>query len=287
MPVRKAVIPAAGLGTRTLPASKAVPKVLIPVVDRPAIQYAVEEIVRAGISNICIVLSRGQESVGDHFTADPELEAALGAKGREEVLEEVRRLHHLADIFYVRQQEPRGLGHAVWTAREHVGDEPFAVVLPDEIYDPAENILAEMIQTYDEHGSSTIAVKEVPNDQIHLYGAIGPENPDDETLRVRTVIEKPEPDQAPSNLASVGRYVLAPDIFEVIAKLEPGAGGEIQLADALDMLAREGRLLARRYDGRRWDVGTKPGFLQATVTLAAERADLGPAFRRFLESFRA
>ncbi|MGH3116595.1 MAG: sugar phosphate nucleotidyltransferase, partial [Gaiellales bacterium] len=135
MPVRKAVIPAAGLGTRTLPASKAVPKVLIPVVDRPAIQYAVEEIVRAGISNICIVLSRGQESVGDHFTADPELEAALGAKGREEVLEEVRRLHHLADIFYVRQQEPRGLGHAVWTAREHVGDEPFAVVLPDEIYD--------------------------------------------------------------------------------------------------------------------------------------------------------
>ncbi|MGH7426705.1 MAG: UTP--glucose-1-phosphate uridylyltransferase, partial [Candidatus Methylomirabilales bacterium] len=262
MPVRTAVIPAAGLGTRFLPASKAVPKVLLPIVDRPLIQYGVEELARAGISNICIVTSRGQSAVADHFSPAPDLEAVLASTGKVALLEEILQLHRLAEIYYVHQHEPLGLGHAVSVARDHVGDEPFAVLLPDELFDPRDNFLAEMLQTYDESGLSTIAVCEVPKEKIRLYGAIDPTDPNEEPLRVRSVIEKPDPAKAPSNLASIGRYVLAPDVFEVLAKLEPGAGGEIQLADALDVLARSGKLLARRYAGRRWDVGSKPGYLE-------------------------
>lgn len=285
MPVRKAVIPAAGLGTRFLPASKAVPKVLVPVVDRPAIQYAVEEASRAGITDVCLVTSRGSEAVTDHFGVVHELEEALTRGGKADLLDEVRGLRDLADIYQVRQHEPLGLGHAVWVARSHIGSEPFAVLLPDEIFDPQGNFLSEMVSTFDETGESVLAVKEVPRADIRWYGAIQPEGAIDEVMRVRSLVEKPDPSVAPSNLASVGRYVLDPEIFEILGKIEPGAGGEIQLTDGLNVLAEQGRLRARLYRGRRWDVGNKQGYLEATVTLAAEREDLGPAFRRFLESF--
>jgi UTP--glucose-1-phosphate uridylyltransferase len=288
VPVRKAVIPAAGFGTRFLPASKAVPKVLLPVVDRPAIQYAVEELVRAGVNDICIVTSRGGDAVIDHFGATPDLELVLRRGGKHDFLDEVLKLRELADIYAVRQHEALGLGHAVWTARSHVAGEPFVVVLPDELFDPKANFLGDMIAAFDEHGDSVIAVQEVPHDQIRFYGSIDPivepGGPED-LVKVRTFVEKPDPDKAPSDLAAVGRYVLDPEIFEILEKVDPGAGGEIQLTDGLNVLAERGRLRARIHRGRRWDVGSKAGYLEATVTLAAEREDLGPSFRRFLEGF--
>ena len=276
MPVRKGVIPAAGLGTRFLPASKAVPKVLLPVVDRPVIQYAVEEMARAGINQICIVLSHGQGAIADHFSPAPELEAMLERAGRSELLAEVRATESLADIFFVTQHRPLGLGHAVFCARDFVGNEPFAVVLPDELFDPAGNFLAEMLVCFEDHDTSVIAGMEVPAEEISRYGAIDAEDLETEPLRIRALVEKPDADAAPSNVAIVGRYVLDPEVVAILSKVSPGALGEIQLTDALHVLAADGRLLGRRYRGRRWDVGTKQGFLQANFDLALEREDLGP-----------
>lgn len=282
MIVRKAVIPAAGLGTRFLPATKAVPKNLIPIVDRPIIQYAVEEIVRAGITNICIVTSHGTEALADHFSAASELESALESAGKIELLEEVRRLHDLADLYFVYQNEPLGLGHAVSVARSHIGDEPFVVMLPDELFDPNENFLGRLVEMFNETGRSSIAVHEVPPEDTRYYGVIEPSG-EGEVLKVVRVLEKPDPGEAPSNLAVSGRYVLVPEAFEILAKLDPGAAGEIQLADAIDALARKGELDAVLYTGRRWDVGKKDGYLRAIVELGSEHPELGPAFRDFLE----
>lgn len=285
MSVRKAVIPAAGLGTRFLPASKAVPKNLIPIIDKPMIQYAVEELALAGIKNICIVISQGSETVADHFGSDPGLESVLERSGKTKLLEDVRRLQDLGEIYFVHQHVPAGLGHAVGVARDHIGDEPFAVLLPDELFDPKENFLGRMLDDFDETGSSVIAVNEVPREKIGLYGAIDTEDDNEELMRVRAVIEKPSPEKAPSTLAVIGRYVLVPEVFDIIAKLEPGAGGEIQLTDALHVLATRSSLLARRYGGRRWDVGNKEGYLEAIVELGADHPELGERFRRFLEGF--
>lgn len=282
MAVRKAVIPAAGLGTRFLPASKAVPKVLIPVVDRPAVQYAVEEVVRAGISDVCIVGSPGGDAVAAHFAPSPELEEALERAGKDDMLKEMRALAEIAQVTFVVQEEPLGLGHAVWVASNFVGDEPFVVALPDEIYDPQDGFLQRMLATFASRGSSVVAVVEVSDEEISLYGSIDPEDDEAEITKVRSVVEKPDPQSAPSNLAVVGRYVLEPQIFGTLERLDAGALGEIQLTDALNVLAGEGRLLAQRYNGRRWDVGQKSGYLEAVVTLASERDDLGPEFRRFL-----
>jgi UTP--glucose-1-phosphate uridylyltransferase len=284
VPVRKAVIPAAGFGTRFLPASKAVPKVLLPVVDRPAIQYAVEELVRAGVNDICFVTSRGGDAVIDHFGATPDLEYVLRRGGKHQFLDEVLALRELADIYAVRQHEALGLGHAVWTARNHVGAEPFVVVLPDEMFDPRANFLGDMVAAFDEHGESVLAVQQVPHEQIRHYGSIEAEGEGD-LVRVKSLVEKPIPASAPSDLAAIGRYVLDPEIFEILEKLDAGAGGEIQLTDGLNVLAERGRLRARIHRGRRWDVGSKAGYLEATVTLAAEREDLGPEFRKFLRDF--
>ncbi|HLF69681.1 MAG TPA: UTP--glucose-1-phosphate uridylyltransferase [Actinomycetota bacterium] len=286
MPPRKAVIPAAGLGTRFLPASKAVPKELITLVDRPVIQYAVEELARAGITNICIVNSHGKEAVADHFTTAPRLEAALIKAAKDELLRDLKRISNLAEVYSVRQNEPLGLGHAVWVAREHIGEEPFVVSLPDEIFDPRDNFLSEMISGFDETGCSIVAVHEVSHEEIQLYGAIDPVDADAEIIEVRGVVEKPHPSVAPSHLALSGRYVLGPEVFDIIEKLEKGAGGEIQLADALGVLAERGTLRAMRYRGRRWDVGKKEGYLEAFVELAAEHPELGPRFRGFLKDFR-
>jgi UTP--glucose-1-phosphate uridylyltransferase len=277
MPIRKGVIPAAGLGTRFLPASKAVPKVLLPIVDRPIIQYAVEEMARAGITQICIVLSHGQGAIADHFAPAAELEAVLERAGKTELLEEVRRTENLADIFYVQQHRPLGLGHAVLCAADFIDDQPFAVVLPDEVFDPKVNFLGEMVETFDEEGVSVIAGMEVPHEEISRYGAVDAENLGAEPLRIRSLVEKPPADEAPSDVAIVGRYILEHPVLGLLAKLEPGALGEIQLTDALDLLAREGRLIGKLYRGRRWDAGNKQGFLRANFDLAAERPDLAAA----------
>jgi UTP--glucose-1-phosphate uridylyltransferase len=274
MPIRKGVIPAAGLGTRFLPASKAVPKVLLPIVDRPVIQYAVEEMARAGITQICIVLSHGQGAISDHFAPAPELEAVLEKAGKTELLEEVRRTETLADIFYVQQHRPLGLGHAVLCAADFIDDEPFAVLLPDELFDPKDNFLGEMVETFEVEGASVVAGLEVPHEEICRYGAMAIEDFEAEPLRILSLVEKPPLDEAPSDIAIVGRYVLEPGVLALLAKLPPGALGEIQLTDALDILAREGRLLGKLYRGRRWDAGNKQGFLRANFDLAAERPDL-------------
>ena len=276
MPIRKGVIPAAGLGTRFLPASKAVPKVLLPIVDRPVIQYAVEEMARAGITQICIVLSHGQGAIPDHFAPAPELEAVLEKAGKTELLEEVRRTENLADIFYVQQHRPLGLGHAVLCAADFIDDQPFAVVLPDEVFDPGVNFLGEMVETFEAEGVSVVAGMEVPHEEISRYGAVAAEDLEAEPLRIRSLVEKPPLDEAPSDVAIVGRYVLDHAVLALLAKLEPGALGEIQLTDALDLLAREGRLIGKLYHGRRWDAGNKQGFLRANFDLAAERPDLAP-----------
>ena len=285
MPVRRAVIPAAGLGTRFLPASKSVPKELVTVVDRPIIQYAVEELVRAGITNICIVSSPGKEALANHFSSNSKLDAALEASGKKELLQEMKALEEMADIYTVMQNQPLGLGHAVWVAREHIEDEPFAVLLPDEIMDPAGNLIGEMVESFDERNMSVVAVAEVPIEEIKSYGSIDSEDFSGDTITVTSLIEKPDPEEAPSNLAVIGRYVLEPEVFDILAKLEPGAGGEIQLTDALAVLAGRGHLVAKRYRGRRWDAGTKKGFLEGTVALAVEHPELGPGFREFLKAF--
>ena len=274
MPIRKGVIPAAGLGTRFLPASKAVPKVLLPIVDRPVIQYAVEEMARAGITQICIVMSHGQGAIADHFSPAPELEAILEKSGKTDLLAEVRNTENLADIFYVQQHRPLGLGHAVLCARDFIGGEAFAVILPDELFDPADNFLAEMIEVFEDQSKSVIAGMEVPHQEISRYGAIAAEDLAAEPLVITSLIEKPEPGLAPSNIAIVGRYVLDHSILDVLSKVKPGAQGEIQLTDALDVLAGDGRLLGKTYSGRRWDVGNKQGFLRANFEMAADREDL-------------
>lgn len=287
MPVQTAIIPAAGLGTRFLPASKAVPKELVTVVDRPVIQYAVEELVRAGITNICIVISEGKEAVTDHFSPNLRLETALREKQKKALLEEMLRLNTVAEIFSVIQDEPLGLGHAVWVARKEIRDEPFVVLLPDEILDPADNFVAEMTETYDRTSHSVIAVDEVPHKTIGSYGSIDPEPSSDDTMKVKAMVEKPEPEVAPSDLAIIGRYVLDPVVMKILETVKPGSGGEIQLTDALAVLAGQGRLMAQRYRGRRWDAGTKLGYLQATAALAFEHPELGSDFRAYLEQIQS
>lgn len=286
MPVNTAIIPAAGLGTRFLPASKAVPKELVTVVDRPIIQYAVEELVRAGITNICIVTSEGKEALTDHFSSNSKLESALRDKAKHDLLEEMMQLNKLANIFPVTQDEPLGLGHAVWVARQCVGDDPFVVLLPDELLDPADNFVADMVETYHRMGASVIAVDQVPHESIGSYGSIDPEPSEDDAMRVRALVEKPDPSVAPSDLAIIGRYVLDPEILDILSSVKPGAGGEIQLTDALAVLAEQGRLVAHRYRGRRWDAGTKLGYLQATAALAFEHPELGAGFRSYLDQIQ-
>ncbi|MEX2588405.1 MAG: UTP--glucose-1-phosphate uridylyltransferase [Actinomycetota bacterium] len=287
MPVRKAIIPAAGMGTRFLPASKAVPKEMVTLVDRPVIQYAVEELVRAGITDICIVDSEGKQALGDHFRSNAQLEELLARKNKTQLLDDLRYLSTLAEVSFVAQNDPKGLGHAVWLAREYSAGEPVVVLLPDEIIDPAENLVGEMIDTFDTASVSVVAVDRVPHASIGSYGAIDPEDPEADTTVVRSVVEKPDPDDAPSDLALIGRYVLDPSVFDILETLPAGAGGEIQLTDALAVLAGSGRLIARRFRGRRWDAGTKQGYLQATVSLALDHPELGEDFRSYLEWARA
>ncbi len=290
--VRKAVIPAAGLGTRFLPATKAQPKEMLPVVDKPAIQYVVEEAVRAGIRDILIITGRGKRSLEDHFDRSFELEHYLEAAGKFELLKEMREIADMADIHYVRQGEPRGLGHAVSVAREHVSGEPFAVLLGDDIMAADSTVLCDMLGAYDRHASSVVALKEFPLENISSYGCVryqrldkdlGPSGPlSGDLVRVLDIVEKPAPEAAPSNLAVMGRYVLTPEIFDVLEQVAPGAGGEIQLTDAMAMLLRDQEIYGHVFEMGRFDVGDKLDYLRATVELAIDRDDLGPSFTSFL-----
>ncbi len=285
MPVRKAVIPAAGLGTRFLPATKAQPKEMLPVVDKPAIQYVVEEAVRSGITDILIITGRNKHSLEDHFDRRLELEHELATKGKHELLEDVKDLADMADIHYVRQGEPLGLGHAVSVARKHVGDEPFAVMLGDDIMDDRSTVLSEMIETHQQTGSSVIACKEFPPEQISAYGCVSYEDAGDRLLRVRSIVEKPAPDDAPSSWAVLGRYVFNPSIFDALEEVKPGTGGEIQLTDAIGILLATEEVLGYTFVHGRYDVGNKLDYLRATVELALAREDLGPEFRAWLADY--
>jgi UTP--glucose-1-phosphate uridylyltransferase len=286
--VTRAVIPAAGLGTRFLPLTKEVPKELVPVVDKPAVQYVVEEAVRAGIDDILIITGRSKRGVEDHFARNVELEMELGQRDKKDALEEVRALAEMAQVHSVRQMEPLGLGHAVGVARRHIGDHPFAVLLPDDLMVDDAALLSGMIATHDEHDASVLALMETPREEISAYGVAAVDPPDGEhadVLRVRAVVEKPRPEDAPSNLAVVGRYVFTPEIFDAIDQVKPGVGGEIQLTDAVGLLLDTDEVYGRRLTGRRYDTGNKVDWLKANVELAAERDDLGPDFRAFLRDF--
>jgi UTP--glucose-1-phosphate uridylyltransferase len=281
--VRKAVIPAAGLGTRFLPATKAQPKEMLPVVDKPAIQYVVEEAVRAGIDDILIITGRGKRSLEDHFDRSIELEVALEASGKHEQLNEMRGLADLADIHYVRQGEALGLGHAVSVTRKHVGEEPFIVMLGDDIMDDRSTVLADMIGVYGRTGASVVAFKSFPPEEISSYGCADPEPTDQPDLvRLRGIVEKPRPEDAPSDLAVMGRYLFTSEIFDAIDRTKPGVGGEIQLTDAIAILLAEQPVYGFVFDEGRFDIGKKLDYLRATVELALDRDDLGPEFAEFL-----
>ena len=276
------VIPAAGLGTRFLPASKAQPKEMLPVVDKPAIQYVVEEAVGVGIRDILIITGRGKRSLEDHFDRSFELEAELASKDKVDLLEEVRAIADMADIHYVRQGEPKGLGHAVGVARQHVGTEPFAVMLGDDIMHETSTVLEDMLDIYCRYGRSVVALKEVARSEVSSYGCARVEHVEEGLVRLLEVVEKPAPEDAPSNLAVMGRYVFTPEIFDALEQVEAGSGGEIQLTDAIGLLLKEQTVYGHVFEHGRYDIGNKLDYLRATVELALEREDLGPDFRAFL-----
>jgi UTP--glucose-1-phosphate uridylyltransferase len=281
--VRKAVIPAAGLGTRFLPATKAQPKEMLPLLDKPAIQYVVEEAVRAGLTDILIITGRGKRPIEDHFDRSIELEHFLESKGKFEELKQVREITDMASIHYIRQRDPLGLGHAVSVAEEHVGREPFAVLLGDDIMAESNPLLSEMLRVHERYGRSVLAAIEVSRDEIRLYGSIEPEFVEDDRLaRVLSVVEKPEPENAPSNLAAIGRYILTPEIFDALRHVEPGVGGEIQLTDAINALAQQQAVYAHVFEGGRFDVGNKLDYMKAMIELAIDRDDVGKDLKRWL-----
>lgn len=289
--VTKAVIPAAGLGTRFLPATKATPKEMLPVVDRPAIQYVVEEAIRAGLNDVLMITGRNKRALEDHFDRVPGLEQQLAEQGKDALLKSVEDSNELGEIHYVRQGDPKGLGHAVLRAKVHVGQEPFAVLLGDDLIDEQEDLLSQMVALQQKTGGSVVALMEVPEDQISAYGCAAIEQVEglEGGVKISGLVEKPAREEAPSNLAVIGRYVLSPKVFEVLEQTAPGRGGEIQLTDALQTLAQgdgEGEgVYGVVFKGRRFDTGDKLSYLKANIILAAEREDLGPDLRDWIKDF--
>lgn len=286
-PVRKAVIPAAGLGTRFLPATKATPKEMLPIVDKPTIQYIVEEALVAGIEDILVITGRSKRAIEDHFDRSIELEMNLKEHGKEKELEVVRKISDIR-IHYIRQKEPRGLGHAILCAQQFIGDEPFAVLLGDDVVDAKVPALKQLIDVYEKTGSSVLGVQEVPLEKVSSYGIVASHATDEpRTFTVSDMVEKPAVEDAPSRLAVLGRYVINPEIFAILEKTEPGRGGEIQLTDALKVLAEQQTMYAYNFEGRRYDVGDKQGFLEATVEMALKRPDLRDKFLTYLQGIVA
>ncbi|ASB87149.1 UTP--glucose-1-phosphate uridylyltransferase GalU [Bacillus sonorensis] len=282
--VRKAIIPAAGLGTRFLPATKAMPKEMLPIVDKPTIQYIVEEAIESGIEDIIIVTGKGKRAIEDHFDHAPELERNLEEKGKKELLEKVQKASNMADIHYIRQKEPKGLGHAVWCARNFIGNEPFAVLLGDDIVQAETPGLRQLMDEYEKTLSSIIGVQQVPEDQTHRYGIIDPLTKEGRRYQVKNFVEKPKPGTAPSNLAILGRYIFTPEIFMYLEKQEVGAGGEIQLTDAIQKLNEIQRVFAYDFEGKRYDVGEKLGFIQTTLEFAMQDPELKTQLVPFMEN---
>lgn len=284
MKIRKAVIPAAGLGTRFLPATKAQPKEMLPIVDKPTIQYIVEEAISAGIESILIITGRGKRNIEDHFDRSYELESELKRKGNTSLLNMVQDISHLVNVYYVRQKEANGLGHAIGYARDFVGNEPFAVLLGDDIVVSQKPAIGQLMDMYDQCGTAILGVQPVRHDQADKYGIVSPApGAEQERLhRVQYLVEKPSVKDAPSNLAILGRYIITPDIFDILALQKPGINGEIQLTDALNTLSTAQGMYAYEFEGKRYDVGDKLGFLKATVEMALMRSDLKESFSEYL-----
>lgn len=283
MKVRKAIIPAAGLGTRFLPATKAQPKEMLPIVDKPTIQYIVEEARASGIEDIIIVTGRGKRAIEDHFDKSYELEDILKQKGDEELLQLVQNISNMVNIHYIRQKEPKGLGHAIYCAKTFIGNEPFAVLLGDDIVHSEVPCLKQLIEVYDEYKTTVVGVQKVPEEDVSKYGIVNCKHIEDRVYKVKDMVEKPEKDKAPSNIAILGRYIITPKIFQFLETAQPGKGGEIQLTDALKNLISIEAMYAYDFIGKRYDVGNKLGFLQATVEFALERDDLKEEFSRYLK----
>lgn len=285
MKVKKAIIPAAGLGTRFLPATKAQPKEMLPIVDTPTIQYIIEEAVEAGIEDILIVTGRGKRAIEDHFDKSLELEETLKEKGKDEELARIQKISNMADIHYIRQKEPKGLGHAIWCARKFIGNDPFAVMLGDDIVRAQKPCLKQLIQEFEARNSSVIGVQEVPTKDVSKYGVVEYDssfNSGNGLYKVKSLVEKPSIEEAPSNLAIMGRYVLTPEIIDILEHLKPGKGNEIQLTDALQELNGIQEVFAYLFEGKRYDIGDKYGFVQATVEFALEREDIGEPLLNWL-----
>ena len=283
MKVKKAVIPAAGLGTRFLPATKAQPKEMLPIVDKPAIQYIIEEVVNSGIKEILIITGKHKKSITDHFDRNIELEMALKEKQKDDLLEIVEDISSLVDIHYVRQKKPKGLGHAIHCAKTFVGNDPFAVLLGDDIVVSEKPVIQQMAEIYEKEEKPIIGVQKVPHQDVSKYGVVKYKSQKDKVYEVDQLVEKPPVDKAPSDLAIMGRYIITPDIFEILENTKPGKGGEIQLTDALNELAQRRALQAYEFDGKRYDVGNKLGFLKATVEFALERDSLSSEFKKYLK----
>ncbi|MEX1307639.1 MAG: UTP--glucose-1-phosphate uridylyltransferase GalU [Eubacteriales bacterium] len=282
--IRKAIIPAAGLGTRFLPATKAQPKEMLPIVDKPTIQYIVEEAIASGIETILIITGRGKRAIEDHFDRSFELESELLKEGKSELYKLVDEIAHLVELYFVRQKSPKGLGHAIHCGKDFVGNEPFAVLLGDDVVVNKEKpALKQLIDVYNETGKSVLGVQRVPNEAISSYGIVDPIETKGTVSRVKALVEKPKAEEAPSNIAILGRYIITPRIFEILETTQPGVGGEIQITDALNILAAEEAMYACEFEGKRYDVGSKIGFLKATVEFALDRDDLKDEFRAYLK----
>ncbi|NMM65078.1 UTP--glucose-1-phosphate uridylyltransferase GalU [Clostridium sp. P21] len=284
MKVKKAIIPAAGLGTRFLPATKAQPKEMLPIVDKPAIQYIIEEAVASGIEEILIITGRNKRAIEDHFDKSIELEQELIAHGKDELLKVIKDISNMANIYYIRQKEPKGLGHAINCARTFVGNEPFAVMLGDDIVDSEVPCLKQLIDCYDEYKTSILGVQKVLEENVSKYGIVKGMHIEDRVYKVKDLVEKPSIKEAPSNVAILGRYIITPSIFDILDNTTPGKGGEIQLTDALKVLMSNEAMYAYNFEGRRYDVGDKMGFLQATVEFALKREELKKPFGEYLFS---
>ena len=283
--IRKAIIPAAGLGTRFLPATKAQPKEMLPIVDKPTLQYIIEEAIESGIEEILIITGRNKKSIEDHFDRSVELELELEHKGKVEMLEMVKSISNMVDIHFIRQKEPKGLGHAIYCAKSFVGNEPFAVMLGDDIvYNEGKPCLRQLMDCYDEYKTSVLGVQTVPDGDVDKYGIVDGLKIEGNVTKVKGLVEKPSVDEAPGNMAILGRYIITPSIFEILERTKPGKGGEIQLTDALLELMSEEAIYAYNFEGRRYDVGDKLGFLEATVEYALRKPELKDAFIEYLKS---